>query len=250
MGVFKPHLINQVHGQVPINGGVDTVQLPTAPLDWTGSPRVGVGYRFANAGELIFSYQFLLSSGTSLLPNFDAAGNASLHSRLNMNVANFDWVSLENSLGPDWGMKWRAGIAFTNAYFDSTATGQVLTQRTSTLINTAGVRAGLELNRALPYPGLALFGRVDGMFMVGPGDQRVEETIRNVASGKTSNSVPATPIVLTLEGGMSYSPPALGRWLRLTAAYHFEQWWALGFPTTSDLELTVQGIILRAEITY
>jgi hypothetical protein len=257
-GIVKPHLLNQVNGQVPIGGGLDTVKLPTAPLDWTATPRVGVGYRFANAGELIFSYQSLISSGTTTLPNFDAAGNGSLHSRLNMNVANLDWVSLENSFGPDWGMKWRAGIVYTNAYFDSTGTGQMVTQRTANLINTAGVHTGLELNRALPFPGLSLFGRMDGMFMVGPVNQSVEETI-GTASGRTNNIyIPgvnsftntATPLVLTLEGGVSYTPVSAARWLRLTAAYHFEQWWDVGMPLSSDVQLTIQGIVFRAEITF
>ena len=254
LGVVKPHLENQVHGQVSINGGVDTVQLPTAPLEWTATPRVGLGYRFPNAGELILSYQSLISSGTTSLPNFDAAGNGSLHSRLNMNVATFDWVSLENSFGPNWGMKWHGGIVYTNTYFDSTARGQIVTQRTSGLLNTAGVRAGLDLSYALPPPGLSLFGRLDGMFMIGPAQQVVEETIRatdgSQASSRSTDIVNAVPLVLTLEGGVSYAPPSMARWLRLTAGYHFEQWWDLGFPLFSDAQLTIQGIFLRAEITY
>jgi hypothetical protein len=258
VGIVKPHLLNQVNGQVPINGGLDTVKLPTAPLDWTATPRVGVGYRFANAGELLFSYQSVLSSGTTSLPNFDAVGNGSLHSRLNLNLVNLDWISRENSFGPNWGMKWLAGIAYTNMYVDSTATGQALTQRTANLINTAGAHAGLDLNWALPYPGLSLFGRMDGMFMVGPVNQSVEETIGPV-SGRTNNIyIPGVnsftntvnPMVLILEGGVSYTPPSVSRWLRFTAAYHFEHWWDVGMPLSSDVQLTIQGIILRAEINF
>jgi hypothetical protein len=262
VGVMGPHLANQVNGDVPIAGRVDHVQLPTAPLDWTASPRVGLGYRFANAGELLLSYQSLVSEGSSAISNNTGLAG-SLRSRLNLNVATFDWVSLENSFGPDWGMKWHAGAAYSSGYFDTQATSPALAQKTTDLFNAGGIHAGLDLWRALPAPGLSVFGRLDGMFMVGPVNQSVSETINPfgtaATAGLTQNQyIPAvntftntaTPIVLILEGGVSYTPPNLGRWLRLTAAYHFERWWAVGMPLSSDGELILNGVIFRAEISW
>jgi hypothetical protein len=268
VGVIQPHIGQNINGDVPnmLTGGTDRVQLPTAHLSWTATPRIGLGYRFANAGELLLTYQSVLASGTTVLPDFGGSP-ACLHSRLNLNVATFDWVSLENSFGPHWSMKWRGGIALAQCYFDNTASGFVVDQRTSEAFLVGGVHAGLDLWRALPAPGWALFCRLDSMYMVGGVRQKAAETIVTpggaVSTGVTNNAyIPTvnayskqiTPITFATEAGVSYTPPDLGHWLRLTAAYHFERWWALGNPIAqvggSDAGFTFSGLFLRCEITY
>jgi hypothetical protein len=225
-----------------------------------------VGYRFPNAGELLLSYQSVVSSGSELLSSF-GGGPGGLTSRLNLNVVTFDWVSKENSFGPDWCMTWRGGVAIATGYLDNTATSAALDQRTSNYFIAGGVHGGLDLWRALPAPGWALYGRAEGLYMVGGVKQKEAETIvapdGTVSSAAIQNTyIPAvnaysrqvTPVVLTLEGGVSYTPPDIGHWLRLTAAYHFERWWALGNPIAqingSDAGFIFQGIIFRAEITW
>jgi hypothetical protein len=264
VGMAWLHLLNQATGQVMLAGTPTTVQLPTASLGLTAIPRIGIGYRFQEMGELTLSYQGMFGQGREVLPNFDALGAGSLRSRLNMSVVDFDWAGSENSLGPLWDMKWRFGVRYANIFFDSQAQGaQILDERTSNIFNGAGVRAGLDLHRALPVPGLSLFGKIEGSFLVGPVSQSFEETVREsngtIVSG-VGNSThhvnqdaftnTATPLILILEGGFSYVPSDWGHWLRLSAVYHFEQWWAMGIPLTGDGLLTVNGIFFKAELNF
>jgi hypothetical protein len=268
VGVLRPRIPQNINGDVPnpLTGGTDRVQLPTAPLNWTATPRIGLGYRFPNAGELLLTYQSLVASGTELLPGLGGPVG-SLHSRLNLNVVTLDWVSLENSLGPHWSMKWRAGGAFATGYFDNNATSTGFQQSTSEYFIVGGPHAGLDVWRALPAPGWALFGRLDGMYTVGAGRQKEAETIvvpggGSITSGIQNNYIPSvnayskqvTPLTLTVEAGVSYTPPGVGHWLRLTAAYHFERWWALGNTIAqsggSDAGFIFQGVFLRGEITW
>jgi hypothetical protein len=269
VGMFRPRIPQNINGDVPnpLTGGVDRVQLPTARMNWTATPRIGLGYRFLNAGELLLTYQTVLGSGTQLYPGFGGAAG-SLHSRLNLNVITGDWVSLENSLGPHWSMKWRGGVALATAFFDNTATGATVQQSTSEYFISGGPHAGLDVWRALPAPGLALFGRLDGMFQVGAASQKERETFvvpggRAVSGSAQNTYVPVSgpfyskqinPLTLIVEAGVSYTPPGVGRWTRLTAAYHFERWWDLGNSIAnvngSDAGFIFQGFFLRAEITY
>ena len=255
VGVLKPRVTQRISGVVAATG--DTVQLPTAPLDWTGSPRVGLGYRFLNAGELVLTYQSVVSDGGAPFPTFSPAGDGTLRSRLNLNVVSLDWAGVENSFGPNWGMKWRAGVAYANVYFDSTATAADLFQRTSALVNGVGPHVGLELWRALPWSGWSLFGRLDGMYLALPSSQKEVEAIPqpdgSTVSGLERRNYVATPTEFAVDAGLSYTTPHLGvgRWVRFTAGYHFERWWSLGASSHSaDMGLRLQGVIFRAEITY
>jgi hypothetical protein len=259
MGLVHLHLSSGLKGDVPIAGAVDRVQLPAADLPFNVTPRIGVGYRFPVMGEITLSYQSIVSTGNALLPGFDALGAGSLSSRLNMNIADLDYSGSEISLGHWVDMKWRAGVRFANVFFDSHAVGSILEQRANNIFNGAGPRAGLDLWKALPPPGLALFGRIEGDFMVGRVEQRFEETTR-LPGGASVSGVggppPAaftntgTPLVLNIEAGLGYTPPNWGRWVRLSAVYQFQQWWNLGIPLESDGQLTIHGVFFRAEIKY
>ncbi len=211
-------------------------------------------------GEFTLSYQSLVRDGHAFLPAFDPLGATGfLTSRMNFNVVDLDYSGSEISLGPGWDMKWRVGLRYANAYFDSSAFGGILQQRTSNLFNGAGPRAGLDLWRALPLPGLALFGRLEGNFLVGPLHQNFNESIvqanGTVLSGAGTSrpdafSNTATPLILNFEAGFGYTPPSLSRWLRLSAVYQFQQWWNLGLPLSSDGQLTINGVFFRAEVHY
>ena len=56
--VVGPAIKQRVIGQVLLGGVATDVELPTATLGWTGSPRIEVGYRLPAAlGELAVSYR-------------------------------------------------------------------------------------------------------------------------------------------------------------------------------------------------
>ena len=63
-----PHVSNEIHDTVTVNGVTSRVQLPGATLDWAAVPRVELGYRLPDGfGEIALAYRFLgsQSSGTA-----------------------------------------------------------------------------------------------------------------------------------------------------------------------------------------
>jgi hypothetical protein len=285
VGVVGFRFVNHLQG--PVSAGVaspitsyapsSTIPWPRSSLDWTALPRIGVGYRFKQMGEVTLTYQAIVSQGQNQLGNFGgvtnfnngvtiispSTGPATLRSRVNFNILDLDYGSSEISLAPVFDMKWRVGVRYANIYFDTASTGPVYSQSTSSIFNGAGPHAGLDLQRPLPYPGLALFGRLEGSVLVGPADQKFR-TSQVLPGGTVLNGFgtshhvvdadaftnTANPITLILEGGLSYTPTLASHWLRLSAVYHFEQWWDLGFNQMSDANLTIQGVFFKAELKY
>ena len=86
------------------------MSLPAAGLDWTVAPRLEVGYRLPSAfGDVRrLSYRFLATDGNGSTSGLD--GTASLHSRLDFNQIDLDYLSREFSLAPHWDMKWHFGL--------------------------------------------------------------------------------------------------------------------------------------------
>src|SRR5258708_2338446 len=77
--------------------------VPGASLDWTGSPRVVLGYRLDNgAGAFTVSFRSLVSQGSSTLPNFDPAGFGFIQSRLNANIVDLDYSVTPIEVAPFW----------------------------------------------------------------------------------------------------------------------------------------------------
>src|SRR5262249_43088268 len=109
LNLVGPHIKNRLTTPVTVAGFLpDTVHLPTAGLDWAGSPRFEVGSRLgAGFGELLVSYRFLTTEGTTILEDFDAFGAGFLRSRLDLHVIDLDYTSSECSLMPHWDMRWK-----------------------------------------------------------------------------------------------------------------------------------------------
>jgi len=267
--VMYIHLENHLTGQVFLPGGTLSVfQLPTASLEVTASPRVGVGYRFAEMGEITFSYQAIVSDGDAVLRGFDPSGApAGLRSRLNVNIADLDYAGSEICWGPTWNMKWHVGVRYANIYSDSRAAGPTLQQGVSNLFNGAGPTVGFALWRALPAPGLSAFGRLNGSFLVGPLRQTSTEAIggayrvNHEASGGPAqpgdmNTNTGTPMILNLEVGVGYTPP-WARWVRFSGGFQFQQWFDLGssfIPSApglpADVQFSTYGGFFRGEIHF
>jgi hypothetical protein len=252
--VVGVHIGNHLTADVPIGGGLDTVHLPSADLEWTGSPRFEVGYRLdQGCGDILFGYRSLVTEGSTNIPGFDV-GDGFLKSRLNMNVADLDYASREFFVLPRTGLKWFAGVRLGSVYFDSRATGQVLEQRTSNSFLGAGPRGGLELSwRPATYPlcRLFFFGRLEGAVLVGQVKQSFEETVTGpdgeiIGGALTQRSTQAVPI-LHFQTGVGYTPPWGDQQLHFRLGYDFEQWWSVG---GSKADLTLNGIFFRTEFSF
>jgi hypothetical protein len=261
LGLVGPHIDTHLASSVVVNAPapfIDVVQLPTAQLDWVGSPRIDFGYRMAEGlGEFLFSYRSVVSSGQSLLIGFEGDGNNGiLHSRLNMNVFDLLYGSREYSLAPLWDLNWKFGVRIAAIYFDSHAEGDFLTQRQTSNFVGAGPHAGVELARRFEaIPGLAAFGKLEGSLLVGRVNQSFEETVDftsvggTLTGGATTNASTQVVPVLSFDLGLSYTPYGF-HWSRYAIGYEFQQWWSLGQAGGSHADLTTNGVFFRAEFTF
>lgn len=254
VGVVGPHFKNRLSAGVPIAGDTVSVQLPAAELDWTGAPRLVVGYRLPEGfGEVLVAYRSLVTEGTALITGFDLFnGSAFLKSRLNVNVVQIDYASREFALGPNWDMRWKTGVRFASVFFDARAVGPFTEERTSNDFRGVGPEAGLTLARFLPRSGLTVFGNVELATLIGTIKQGFEENVHfgsfAVGGARTVRQDQAAP-VLNLQAGLSWSPPRNSR-IRLSTGYEYEQWWTIGKAGDSKAELSDQGIFFRAEVNF
>lgn len=122
---MKPHFKDGLNSPVQnssqlANGTSTNVAIPSAPLDWTLTPKVSVGYQLpAGYGDLIVAFRGTSSSGNQNILGLD--GPASIRSRLNYNIIDLDYASKEFAfiLWPQWEMKWTVGARILWLYLDS-----------------------------------------------------------------------------------------------------------------------------------
>jgi hypothetical protein len=254
IGFVKPHVNSSLSGNVSFGSlGFDTVQLPSACLDWTTAPRFELGYRFANGwGAVLVSYRTLSTDGHADLLNFDAAGAAFLHSRLDMDVFDFDYATPKIQFGQHLELRGRVGVRLGDIFFDSQAEGQLAEQRASNQFIGAGPHAGLDLWYHFDVPGLALFARADGALPIGRVHQDFEEVLLfndgSVVGSATSQSSTRAVPTLNAQLGIAWQPPGT-RW-RFSAGYEFEEWWNLGHVGDSRASLFDQGGFFRVECNF
>jgi hypothetical protein len=228
-------------------GTVDTVSLPFARQNWTVMPHVELGYRFGQgAGELLVAYRSLFSTGT------EAGNGGTLHSRANVNIIDLDYANHENSLGPLWDMKWRAGVRIFNLYTDTQAVGAMSTQRATDAFTGAGPQWALDVRRKLPVQGLSLFGRIDNSYPIGPNTQMYQELLPGPggAAGTTRLRSPTPLVTIGTQAGLNYY---LSDRLSVTGGYTWERFWDIAtfFGSRSRSEaINLQGVFLRAEWKY
>jgi hypothetical protein len=254
LGIVEPHLKNNLVGNVSFGDlGSDTVQLPTARLEWVGAPRFEVGYHFADdCGDILFAYRTFSSRGHAVIPDYDFLGDGFLTSRLDLDVFDLDYVTSKIALGHCLDLKLHAGVRLADIFFDSQAAGQFLEQRISNRFIGAGPHAGLDLYYHSPVPGLGLFARIDGALPIGNVHQGFEETFTfndgsQTGSAATQNS---TRLVETINAQLGVSWVPLGTRLRFSAGYEYEYWWGIGHAGASRAELFDQGAFFRAEFNY
>ncbi len=255
IGLVSPDISGSLVG--PVSGGVNkTIGLPFADLDWTGSPRLFLGYRFAHeAGAFLASYQSVVSEGTLAISPWDSQGAGFLETRLNFNKIDLDYVSPDMALAPLWDFRWDAGVRIAAIYYDSQITGGQLSQSASNNFVGAGPHIGFHVSRTLHRTrGLSLFGKVDGAVVFGGDTQSFEEIGRLPGGGSIGGASRATETqsvpVFGLLLGLTYQPPQNRDWFRFSFGYQYEQWWGVGGAGASEGDLSVQGLFFRGEFQF
>ncbi len=246
--VAKAHVKNQLTNASIAGGALGVVRLPSAPLDWTVAPRFEIGRALPSGfGAFAVSYRFLAAEGNSA-----TLGAAALKSRLDLNIADLDYISHEFSLWQKWDMTWRFGGRTAWIFFDSQAdtppgAGGVFEQRSIDSFVGFGPHAGVELDRRIQGTGLAFFVKEDFWIDIG----RIRQGFREGAAETRVAGSQAVP-VLDLEGGLRWQPLASPS-TEFFVGYQYEYWWNAGrFSETPDSrgELSDQGVLVRAEFHF
>ena len=261
--VAFPHLRNQLI--VPVTIGptqTDTLQFPGNRLDPTLAPRFEVGYRLPDGwGGLQLAYSFEATSGSN--SSFADPVSLAQHGRLDVNIAEFDYVSREFSLGPHYEMRWAVGAQAMSFFFDSsvnflnsgTTPGAILSQTVANSTVVYGGHAMLDLSWKAPVPGLAVVGRVQiadsfGRIrqtgteqLVGPGGDGTVALFRSTTA--TSVTVASGNAML----GLSYSVPGWN-WSRFLVGYEYEVFYDIGRLNEGRGQLENQVLFLRAELNF
>jgi hypothetical protein len=241
LGFVAPVVKNELAGVVTRpDGSTVLVAPPRAELSKTISPYIGIGYEIPEGeGSFELGYRFLITDGVDEFSK----------SRLDMHVIDFDYVSPRHRPLPRWEINWFLGARLATSYYDTTQTTADVIQQASNYFLGGGVHLGLEVEREIGiFPAWAVFGRVEGSAVVGRTRQHYTDVSAQGTSElflRESQTIP----VFRVEGGIRYQPPAFQQ-LRFMVGYQFERWWNLGHIGGSDLDLTTQGVFLRAELRY
>ena len=264
LGFMKPNVKNQLTTPTGFIGPIgNPIALPAAPLDWVAVPTLNFGYRFTEgAGELRLAYRLLSSAGNEAVPGLDSSGQGQLRSRLDVQTIDLDYISREFvSEGTDISrfffrdLRCGFGLRATSAFFDSRASGTTITDaHVSSSFGGVGPRMFLELHQNLGRTDFQFYTRVSGNGVLGPIRQQFSQTALTAGGATigyydTHNQNVGIGIVQA-EVGFSWEPNRLARRLRVTAAYSWERWWDFGKTDDSNAELTLQGVLLRAEYRY
>lgn len=267
--VLKPFLITQLIVQDPADraaGNFFQTNIPSAPLNWTVSPRLFVGYRLPSGfGEFSVAYRHVGSVGGTTAPILD--GPTTLSSRLRFDMIDFDYSNSEFTPSPAWEMKWFAGLRFLILNYDSQAQQSfaqaaagsgILTERIFNNSWGLGPHAGLELNRHLPDPRWSLTLRADASSLftfLSDGIQSTTITGFPPAYPNTTNTGHQETPILFVQAGLAWQPTPASP-ARIFIGYQYEHMWALNFvPPTgnnppSTGQVVTEGIVLRGTLRY
>jgi hypothetical protein len=254
LDLVQPHLRYDLSAPVTVGGVTMPVNVPAARLDWTGAPRFDLGYRFPDAyGAVVAAFRNITASGNG--STSDVTGEATLHTRLDLDVLDLDYLGADLRLGRLWNLDWEAGVRLAFIYLDSEAKGAILDRRTSDHFIGAGPHAGIGISRAFAFaPGLSAFGHLEAAAVIGNASEHFEQTehFPGGASAYGDNRIEGgrTVPVLDFHLGLAYSPPQLEQWVRFSAGYEVEQWWGLGNVGGNRADLNVQGVFFRGEFRY
>ncbi|MBM4071804.1 MAG: hypothetical protein FJ271_23195 [Planctomycetes bacterium] len=261
VGLVKPHINSGITSGAPVSAALPTaMHLPIAPLDWTALPDVKIGYRFAGGqDELRVRYQGLFSQGRQFFADFDAWGSGVVHSRLDFNMIDVDYVSREFinwAMGPAPArfLDILFGLRTGNIFFDSNGFGnQVIWQGMRNNFVGIGPHVGVDYSRSLFGPRCGVYLLVDAAGLIGSLRQDFVD-VRfldngSIAGGRLRRSDCIGVGNLQLEPGIRVLPLADPRF-RVSIGYTWQRWWYVGDTFDSNADVTIQGIMFRGEFTF
>jgi hypothetical protein len=237
------------------NGTQVNVQPPTTSLSWTAAPRFEVGWLLPNNfGLFAISYRGFATQGNGTATSLDGTP-FSLRTRLDLNQMAFDYGTMPYIFAPRWDLITRIGVAFADVYFDNQAISTTETQYASNNFIGGGPHVRGDLNRHVGFlPGLDLFGRADLMVLVGEVQQNYNEILTTpfgTSVGLYNLRRTQTVPVLTLQAGLTYTPPRANNW-HFTTGYQYEEWWRVGqvegLPPRG--QFNTNGVFLRAAVEF
>jgi hypothetical protein len=267
MDIMGSHVVNRLGETAAPIAGVGNV--PMAALDWTISPRFEAGYRLPSAfGEVDFAYQFLRTDGSGATAAGSTASPdaaAALKSHLDMQIGDLDYASVETSLGPNWGMKWRIGLRTADVFFASqadeplaaaTAGSGIFARSIENNFWGIGPHAGVELKRRCGAWGLGWVARLDGALLFGDVQQRFAQVSTAGVTAQTDFDNPEQVPMVSGFVGLAWRPPSCPS-LDLLLGYTAEYWWNVGRLSDPDIyngrsagEVGCNGAVLRLEYNY
>lgn len=254
--IADPHLKAALIGPAIFpNNVVTTVHPPTATLNWTGIPRIEIGWFLPPSfGYFAVTYRGFADDGRRTVTAVDGIPY-SLRTRLDLNQAAFDFGTMPYSFAPRWFVSGRLGMAAADVYFDNVAVSSPQTQDASNDFWGAGPHVRLDVWREFNLlPGLAFFAQPDLMVLVGRIQQHYRESdtvFGDTVAGSYFQRRTQTVPVFTLRAGLSYTPARFNQ-LRFMVGYEFEDWWSVGqIPGQSSRgEFYTNGVFLRAIATF
>jgi hypothetical protein len=262
--VNLPHVSNGVHDTVTLGGVTSQVKLGTTRLDWTGSPRVELGYRLPDGfGEFDFSYRFIGSDGNGIVfgPGAAPDGPAAIHSRLDIQEAELSYASNEISIC-SWWSKWHFGLRGTDIFFDSRADetkaaaalgSGIFERRMNNNYWGLGPSWTLDLERRIGDSAFTVVGRLDGAFFIGEDRQGFFEVANSGATAQTIRSNPQPAPTANWSLGVAWRPPSCQA-LRCFIGYQGEGWWQFGeifgASSGSNAQIYTEGVLFRIDYNY
>lgn len=261
-----PHVFKSIAGDVTAGSRPsDFVSLTNRGLDWTVAPTLELGYRLPDGiGGFSISYRAMSTSGDS---NVFTSENlqAPLHSRFDMNVVDFDYLSREFTPWELCTMSWRLGGRAAYMYYDavlSEAPGEspsgILQQKVTNKFAGFGPHITLEMERNLPTEGLSILGRMDYSSIFGHIDQGAYETALDpksptgVSWGQTVVGGTQTLPTISMLLGLDWRPAGWAN-VDMFLGYQYEYWWNVGRfsqSMTSRGELSLQGVVFHLRYNY
>ncbi len=258
LGIVVPRMINNPRVAIPTVNGPTALDVHTAPLDWTASPRLELGHRLCEGlGEFVAAYRFLGSEGTGSGQGPDAPDF--VRSRLFINALDLDYASNELSICR-WWMKWHLGMRAVDVFLESTADEPVAAAAAGSGFSErrfrdhfwgVGMHATLDLERRIDERGFFVLARVDAATMLG----RVTQSFTEVGTAPGTNvelhrSNAAEVPVINASFGAGWRPPR-NQCLRLFLGYQFEYWWNVArVEEDAGTQIYDQGVLLRADYNY
>jgi hypothetical protein len=262
VGVLALHLRNQLLNPVTNFNGTDLVGFGGNPLNPTAVPRFGVGWQLPDGcGAIQLSYRFLVTDGND--SPVTGGGPVQQHGRLDFNVIDLDYLTREYSLPCQWEMRWGFGLRFQSLYFDSRyrlldpgiEPGSFLGESETNSLYTFGIHTLLDLSRKIGHTGFAVVARGDAGVNMGRIKQTAQEQLLGPDPGDGPqlfwNRQDGAANVWTWAGqfGLSYTVPGWNN-ARFLLGYQYEVWFDVGRLNASRGQLDMQGLVLRAEVSF